>query len=67
MTFPLRTQVLRPYKNEIWEGIVMGEFRTPEGRLMIVCESVDKEFKMFVSDPSHLRIKDNNNNEIVGR
>ena len=60
MTFPNLARVTRRHKDEIWEGIVIGEFRTPEGHLYIVCESLHKEFKIFVSDPSHLRIKNEN-------
>lgn len=58
MTFPDRVHVLRHYKNEVWEGIVVGQIRSSNGRLIILCESIGKEFKFFASDPSHLEIKD---------
>lgn len=58
MTFPIRAHVLRYYKNEVWEGIVLSEIRMPEGNLGIVCQSIGKEFKIFISDPGHLEIKE---------
>ena len=65
MTFPARTHVLRYYKNEIWEGIVLSEFRTKDGHIRIVCEALGKEFKLFISDPSHLEIKNVNKSSIL--
>lgn len=58
MTFPLRAHVLRHYKNETWEGIVVGSFRATDGHIYVVCEAIGKEFKQFVSDPSHLKMKE---------
>lgn len=57
MSFPIRSHVLRHYKNEIWEGIVLSTIRLPDGNQGIVCQAIGKEFKLFVSDPSHLEVK----------
>lgn len=57
--FTIGARVLRNYKNEIWEGEVVGQLLI-EGHVNVVCKAYNKEFKMFVTDPKNLRIKDEN-------